>query len=131
MCHGCRFFVRRVRITVADSRGPGSGLLVQNRKFFGVPGVEAQDQAISESQEPIYDRTQERLGCSDIAIIRIRKCLMDAAVELRECGTPPPGLEPASHLIRPASVLLPTDVPWVDGAREQLVARPVVPSSSL
>lgn len=95
----------------------------QSRKFFGVPGVGAQDKAISESQEPVYDRTQERLGRSDVAIIRIRKCLMDAAVELRESGTPPPGLAPASHLIRPASVLLPTDVPWVDGAKEQLVAR--------
>ncbi len=40
--------------------------------FFGVAGVGAQDKEISESQEPIYDRTQERLGRADIAIIRIK-----------------------------------------------------------
>ena len=71
------------------------------RKFFGVPGVGAQDKAITESQRPIYDRTRERLGHSDIGIIRVRKQLMDAAVALRDRGTPPPGMDPASFLIRP------------------------------
>lgn len=93
-----------------------------NSKFFGVPGVGAQDKAITESQTPIYDRTQERLGRSDIGIIRIRKCLMDAALALKHHGTPPPGLASESHLIRPASVLLPQDVPWAEGAKTQLTA---------
>jgi hypothetical protein len=84
--------------------------------------VGAQDKAITESQRPIVDRTQERLGRADMAIIRIRKCLMDAAIALRDHGTSPPGLAPASFLIRPASVLLPKDVPWVEGAKDQLVA---------
>lgn len=95
-----------------------------NSKFFGVPGVGVQDKAITESQTPIYDRTQERLGRSDIGIIRIRRCLMDAALALQQHGTPPPGLTPDSHLIRPASVLLPQDVAWAEGARAQLTATP-------
>jgi hypothetical protein len=90
------------------------------RKFFGVPGVGAQDKAITESQRAIFDRTRERLGKSDSGIIRIRKLLMDAALGLRDRGTPPPGLAPASHRIRGASVLLPKDAPWVEGARAQL-----------
>jgi phthalate 4,5-dioxygenase oxygenase subunit len=94
----------------------------QTQKFFGVPGVGAQDKAITESQRPIYDRTRERLGRADLGLIRIRKRLLDAALALRERGTPPPGMEPRSFLIRPASVLLPKDVPWIEGAREQLVA---------
>ena len=94
-------------------------------KFFGVPGVGAQDKAITESQRPIYDRTRERLGRAGLGIIRIRKRLMDAALALRAHGTAPPGLEPGSFLIRPASMLLPKDVPWTDGAREQLVARSI------
>lgn len=92
------------------------------RKFFGVPGVGAQDKAITESQQPIYDRTQERLGRADTGIIRVRKCLQDAAVALRDHHTPPPGMDPASFLICPVSVLLPKEVPWVEGAKEQLVA---------
>ena len=92
----------------------------RTRKFFGVPGVGAQDKAITESQQPILDRTRERLGKSDSGIIRIRKYLTDAAVALRDRRTPPPGTTPASHLIRGASVLLPKDVPWVEGAKAQL-----------
>jgi phthalate 4,5-dioxygenase oxygenase subunit len=91
------------------------------RKFFGVPGVGAQDKAITESQQPIVDRTQERLSSADIGIIRVRKCLLDAARALQEGGTLPPGMAPESFRIRPASVILPKDTPWVEGARAQLV----------
>jgi phenylpropionate dioxygenase-like ring-hydroxylating dioxygenase large terminal subunit len=94
----------------------------RTQKYFGVPGVGAQDKAITESQQPIYDRTQERLGRADIGIIRVRKWLFDAAMALRDHGSLPPGIEPATYLIRPASVLLPKDSPWVEGARAQLVA---------
>jgi phthalate 4,5-dioxygenase oxygenase subunit len=90
-------------------------------KIFGVPGVGAQDKAITESQRPIFDRTRERLGRADIGIIRVRKYLMEAAIALRDGGTPPPGMDAASFLIRPASVLLPKDAPWLDGAKGQLV----------
>jgi phenylpropionate dioxygenase-like ring-hydroxylating dioxygenase large terminal subunit len=95
----------------------------RTRKFFGVPGVGAQDKAITESQG-IYDRSLERLGRADLGIIRVRKRLLDAALALRDHGTPPPGLDPASQRVRPASVLLPKDVPWVEGARDLLVAHP-------
>ena len=95
----------------------------QRSKFFGVPGVGAQDKAITESQRPIFDRTRERLGKADSGIIRIRKLLKDSATAFRQHGTPPPGVEPASFAIRPASVLLPKDVPWAEGARDHLIAR--------
>jgi phthalate 4,5-dioxygenase len=101
----------------------------RQRKYFGVPGVGAQDQAITESQQPIVDRTQERLGRADLGIIRVRQWLLDAAVALRDRGTLPPGLDPVSFRIRPASVLLPTEVPWVEGSRERRVARLTSPTS--
>ena len=93
------------------------------RMFFGVPGLGAQDRAIQETQGRIYDRSQEILGTADIGIVRVRKRLMDAAVALREDGTPPPGVDATSYFIRPASVVLPTDVKWIEGAQEKLVAR--------
>jgi hypothetical protein len=92
----------------------------RTRKFFGVPGVGAQDKAITESQAA-YDRSLERLGRADLGIIRVRRRLLDAALALR-AGRTPPGLDPASCRVRPASVLLPKDAPWVDGARERMVA---------
>jgi len=93
----------------------------RTRKFFGVPGVGAQDKAITESQGT-YDRSLERLGRADLGIIRVRRRLLDAAVALRERGMTPPGLEAASYRVRPASVLLAKDVPWVAGASDRLIA---------
>jgi phthalate 4,5-dioxygenase len=95
----------------------------RTRKYFGAPpGPGAQDKAITESQGT-YDRSLERLGRADLGIIRVRKRLLDAATALRARRTPPPGLEPEAYRVRPASVLLPRDAPWVEGARERLVAR--------
>jgi phthalate 4,5-dioxygenase oxygenase subunit len=91
----------------------------RTRKFFGVPGVGAQDKAITESQRD-YDRSLERLGRADVGIIRVRRRLLEAARALREHGTPPPALDAASYRLRPASVLLPKETPWVEGARDRL-----------
>jgi len=93
----------------------------RTRKFFGVPGVGAQDKAITESQVT-YDRSLERLGHADLGIIRVRKRLLDAALALRTQRAAPPGLDPVTYRVRPASVLLPKDVPWVEGARERMIA---------
>ncbi len=93
----------------------------QNRRFFGVPGVGLQDKAVTETQPPLF-RTQERLGRSDIGLIQVRKCLLDAAIALRDHGTPPPGTEPASFRIRPASIVLPRDQEWTAGAKPHLVS---------
>ncbi|MGQ4810505.1 Phthalate 4,5-dioxygenase oxygenase subunit [Candidatus Entotheonellaceae bacterium PAL068K] len=94
----------------------------QTRKFFGVPGVGAQDKAITENQQPIVDRTQECLNRADIGIIRVRKGLLAAAAALEAHGIHPPGTESASFRIRSASVILPKDTPWAEGAKAQLEA---------
>jgi phenylpropionate dioxygenase-like ring-hydroxylating dioxygenase large terminal subunit len=82
----------------------------RTRKFFGVPGVGGQDKAITESQRE-YDRSLERLGRADLGIIRVRKCLLDAALALRNRRQPLPGLDPASYRVRPAALVLPKDAP--------------------
>ena len=92
--------------------------------YCGIPGFGVQDQAIQESQGPIVDRAQERLGTSDTAIIQVRRLLMSAARALRERGTPPPGLNPASYLVRSASAVLPPGTSWVEGARDRIVVKP-------
>ena len=67
----------------------------RTRMFCGIPGFGVQDQAIQESQGDIVDRTRERLGTSDTAIIQVRRRLMTAARALRDQGTPAPGGRPA------------------------------------
>jgi hypothetical protein len=92
--------------------------------FCGIPGFGVQDQAIQESQGPIVDRTQERLGTSDTAIIAVRRRLMNAARALRDRGATPPGLDPATTTVRSASALLAPGENWVEGARPRIVVRP-------
>jgi hypothetical protein len=91
----------------------------------GIPGFGVQDQAIQESQGAIVDRTRERLGSSDTAIIQVRKRLMTAARALRERGAPAPGADrPASFLVRSASVVLSPGANWVEAARPLVAVRP-------
>jgi phthalate 4,5-dioxygenase len=97
----------------------------RTRMFCGIAGFGVQDQAIQESQGPIVDRTQERLGTSDTAIIHVRKRLMAAARALAERGAPAPGVAaPAAFLVRSASAILPPGADWVEGAMPSMVVRP-------
>jgi phthalate 4,5-dioxygenase oxygenase subunit len=57
--------------------------------FSGVKEFVSQDLMVTESMGPIYDRSQERLGTSDKAIIRMRRLLIAAAKKVAEGGEPP------------------------------------------
>ncbi|HEY1701517.1 MAG TPA: Rieske 2Fe-2S domain-containing protein [Trebonia sp.] len=93
------------------------------KTFSGVEGIAAQDFSLQESMGPVVDRTKERLGTSDAAIILARRRLLNAAREAAE-GKPVPGDQAAHHRVRSASVLLPKSVPFQDGASDALVTRP-------
>ena len=55
-------------------------------RFTGILGIPNQDVAMWESMGPIADRTQERLGASDIAIVQFRRLMIDAARAFEEEG---------------------------------------------
>ena len=95
----------------------------RSRMFCGIPGFGVQDQAIQESQGPIVDRSQERLGSSDTAIISVRKRLMTAARALRERGAPAPGRDPRAYCVRSASLELAPGEDWVAAARPLVLVR--------
>jgi hypothetical protein len=61
----------------------------RHRTFSGVREFISQDFMVTESMGPIYDRSQERLGTSDKAIIRMRRLLMAAAKNVAGGGEPP------------------------------------------
>ena len=46
--------------------------------FTGIPGIPNQDTAMWVSMGPIADRTSERLGSSDIAVVQLRRVLLAA-----------------------------------------------------
>jgi len=96
----------------------------RTRMFCGIPGFGVQDQAIQESQGLVVDRTKERLGTSDSAIIQVRKRLLNAARALRDHGAEPPGLRAAAFLVRSASAVLEPGADWVEGAKARIVVRP-------
>ena len=109
--------------------------------WSGVDGVRSQDHAVAESMGPIADRTREHLGASDVAVIRMRRCLLDAARALA-AGVDPPvsrppypgvrstprrGLSRATRHGRPSSTVAPRrPVPrWARaGAAATLRGRP-------
>src|SRR5262249_20598033 len=63
--------------------------LQRARTFSGIREFWAQDAAPQVSMGPIFDRSTERLGTSDLAIIAVRRHLLEAAKALREHGTVP------------------------------------------
>ncbi|MGA2394303.1 MAG: Rieske 2Fe-2S domain-containing protein [Candidatus Lustribacter sp.] len=81
--------------------------------WTGIAGFSNQDMACQESMGPIVDRTAEHLGTSDIAIIRMRKRMLEA-VRLFQDGKPLIGLDPdlPYDKIRTEQLIVPIDQPW-------------------
>jgi phthalate 4,5-dioxygenase oxygenase subunit len=86
--------------------------------FPGIVGVNTQDMALQETMGAIFDRSQERLGTADTAIIFMRKLLMQAAKDVME-GDDPLGTQGEGADVRPAEMILPADVHWYETALRQ------------
>jgi phthalate 4,5-dioxygenase oxygenase subunit len=75
--------------------------------FTGIEGIRAQDAMVTESAGPIVDRSQEHLGTSDIAIVKMRRRLMAEARKFQETGERPlPTRENRLYRIRAHQVVL-------------------------
>jgi phenylpropionate dioxygenase-like ring-hydroxylating dioxygenase large terminal subunit len=83
----------------------------KHRTFTGIQGINTQDHAIQESMGPVVDRTQEHLGTSDLAIIKMRRVLLDS-IKANQAGSVPPGMGSKYPRIRPVERILSNDVPW-------------------
>jgi phthalate 4,5-dioxygenase len=59
------------------------------KSFSGIKGVQQEDSVVQESMGAIFDRTQEHLGTSDVAVIRMRRLMLDAARRLADAGEAP------------------------------------------
>jgi hypothetical protein len=101
------------------------------RTFSGVEGIGMQDASLQESMGPIVDRTKENLVSTDNGIIMARHRLLRAVKALIDNGITPPGVDPAHQKVRSAAMVLPPEVPFKEGAREAMVARPDLAPASV
>ncbi len=54
--------------------------------FTGISGIPNQDIAMWETMGPIGDRSQERVGHSDFAVVAFRRSMVEAARTMRDGG---------------------------------------------
>ncbi len=81
--------------------------------WIGINGFPHQDMACQESMGPIVDRTREHLGTSDIAIIRMRRRMLEAVTRFQR-GEPLIGHDPSIPLdrLRSEQLVVPLERPW-------------------
>jgi len=83
------------------------------KNFTGLGSVRMQDHAVIWSMGAIMDRTKEHLGTADATIIRARRRMIEAALALRDQGTPPPASRTAdAYTVRSCMGLLPKGEDW-------------------
>jgi phthalate 4,5-dioxygenase oxygenase subunit len=59
---------------------------MRDKSFTGIRGIPNQDLAMWETMGPIADRSQERLGVSDTAILQFRRIMVEAAHDFVATG---------------------------------------------
>jgi phenylpropionate dioxygenase-like ring-hydroxylating dioxygenase large terminal subunit len=101
----------------------------RRQSFTGIRGIREQDLAVQEDQRgPIADRSRERLGSSDTAIIAMRRRLLNAVRDLLQGVEPPEPHRPEAFRIRSAALLLDREVAFDEGARHVMIPEAGLPS---
>ncbi|MBV9440825.1 MAG: Rieske 2Fe-2S domain-containing protein [Candidatus Eremiobacteraeota bacterium] len=86
---------------------------MKNGSYTGIKGFTNQDMACQESMGVVADRTQEHLGTSDLAIIRMRRRMLEALRRF-ETGETPLGHDAAVPWgrLRGDQAVIPVGEPW-------------------
>lgn len=80
----------------------------------GIRGVQMEDAVIQESMGPIYDRRKEHLGSADVAVVRMRRLMLQSLQAFTDNGRRPLGLERPRDLskLRGEEAIVPIGTPW-------------------
>jgi phthalate 4,5-dioxygenase len=93
------------------------------RSYTGIRGIREEDLAVQEGMGPICDRTTEHLGSADLAVIAMRRRLLDAVHALEQRGEVPyEAVNADAYRVRSAALVLPRSVEWQSGAANALLA---------
>ena len=89
--------------------------------YTGIPqnNARAQDAAMTDSMGAISDRDNEHLGTTDMAIIRMRRRLIQAAQALQEGIEPYAASHPEVYKVRSGGAVLPRDIYFTEDASVQ------------
>jgi hypothetical protein len=101
-----------------------------HKSYSGVKGIAMQDAAIQESTGPIQDRSKENLVSTDNGVIMVRQRLGKAARCLMQ-GLAPDGVDPATHAVRSAALVLPEGASFYDAAGDALTVTSGVAHASV
>ena len=101
------------------------------KSYSGIEGFAMQDASLQESMGPVVDRMKENLVSTDNGIIMARHRMLRAVKALVDKGIAPPGVAPEHQKIRSASIILPPDQPFQQGAKDVMVVRPDMAHSSV
>jgi nitrite reductase/ring-hydroxylating ferredoxin subunit len=96
----------------------------RTQTYSGITGTNTQDRGVQESMGAIADRTLERLGTTDRAIIHARRSLM-AAIKVVQDGGDPPGVEPTYYRLRAYESVVPKATHWYEALRPYLAMEKV------
>jgi nitrite reductase/ring-hydroxylating ferredoxin subunit len=84
----------------------------KEQNFTGIHSIPAQDRAVTERMRPMQgrpgtvDRSVERLGTADAAIVQIRKSLLRSIRECETGGVPSEALNPEAYRVRAPAVAM-------------------------
>jgi phenylpropionate dioxygenase-like ring-hydroxylating dioxygenase large terminal subunit len=95
----------------------------KTQTYTGITGINTQDRAVQESMGAIADRSLERLGTTDRAIIAARRFLLQAIEDVAR-GKDPPGVAPSYYKLRAIEKVLPKDVNWFEAMKGELFNAP-------
>ncbi|HEY3116807.1 MAG TPA: Rieske 2Fe-2S domain-containing protein [Chloroflexota bacterium] len=93
--------------------------LQRTQTFTGITGLNTQDRAVQESMGPVADRTLERLGTTDRAIVHARGALLKAIKTVQDGGDPP-GLAPTYYPLRSHEMAVPKGDNWYEAIANAL-----------
>lgn len=104
---------RWMRYAGPDNDWNQDRVAMKNGDFSGIQGFPNEDMAVQESMGPVVDRTREHLGTSDVAIIRMRRRMLES-LERMQRGDEPIGLHvPIPYeKLRSEQRIIPIDEPW-------------------
>ena len=82
----------------------------KSTSFTGNEGFSEQDAAIQESQGLIADRTRERLGPTDLGIVKFRNMVLNAAQRLAEGEEPAQAACHEAYRVRSGAIVIDSEL---------------------
>ena len=109
--------------------------MASGASFSGIEGIGNEDMVVQESMGPLFDRSKEHIGPTDLAVIRMRRVMLDAARRLERGDEELVGVGEAAaaelQRVRGLDTLIELDRPWEELRPEVLAGEATGAQGSL